>query len=376
MSLKRRQFLYSSGAVFISSFAKPFNLLSRSLRDKSLYFSSGADLKNKYFFSALNYTGKEKFRVHLPTRGHGSARRPNTNEVAVFSRSPGRYILVIDISNGEKLTQIKSIEGRHFYGHGVFSPNGQILYVTENEYDSGNGLIGMYDTNDNYRLIDTISAHGIGPHAIEILSDGMTLVVANGGILTHPDTGRVKLNLSELDSSLTYIEVPSGKLLFQKRLDEKLKLMSIRHLAVGPGGNISLAMQYQGPRNHLLPLVGIQQGSGPIQLLTAPEKIAYKMRNYCGSISFNAKGNLIGVSSPRGGIITFWSFPEKRFFSYLEVLDGCGIAAEDNTDNFLITNGLGEFLNYSPERDQADYQFLSKETQWDNHLLLAGNLIN
>ena len=59
MSLKRRQFLYLSGAVFISSFAKPFNLLSRSLRDKSLYFSSGADLKNKYFFSALNYTGLE-----------------------------------------------------------------------------------------------------------------------------------------------------------------------------------------------------------------------------------------------------------------------------------------------------------------------------
>ena len=94
-----------------------------------------------------------------------------------------------------------------------------------------------------------------------------------------------------------------------------------------------------------------------------PDKIVYKMRNYCGSISFNAKGNLIGVSSPRGGIITFWSFPEKRFYSYLEVLDGCGIAAEENTDNFLITNGLGKFLNYSPQREQADYQFLSKEIQ-------------
>ncbi len=376
MSLKRRKFFYSIGAIFISIFAKPFNLLSRSLREKSLYLSSGADLKNKYFFSALNYTGKEKFRVQLPTRGHGSARRPNTNEVAVFSRSPGRYILVIDMSNGEKLTQIKSIEGRHFYGHGVFSPNGQMLYVTENEYDSGRGLIGIYDTKDNYRLVDTISAHGIGPHAIELLSDGKTLVVANGGILTHPDTGRVKLNLSELDSSLTYIEVPSGKLLFQKRLDKKLKLMSIRHLAVGPDENISLAMQYQGPRNHLLPLVGIQQGSGPIQLLTSPEKITYKMRNYCGSISFNGKGNLIGVSSPRGGIITFWSFPEKRFYSYLEVLDGCGIAAEDNTDNFLITNGLGKILNYSPQRKQTGYHSLSKGTQWDNHLLLAGDLIN
>ena len=59
MSMKRRKFLYSSGAVFISIFAKPFNLLSSSLRDKSLYLSSGADLKNKYFFSVLNYTGKE-----------------------------------------------------------------------------------------------------------------------------------------------------------------------------------------------------------------------------------------------------------------------------------------------------------------------------
>jgi len=29
-------------------------------------------------------------------------------------------------------------------------------------------------------------AHGISPHDINLLGDGQTLVIANGGIVTHP----------------------------------------------------------------------------------------------------------------------------------------------------------------------------------------------
>lgn len=61
---------------------------------------------------------------------------------------------------------------------------------TQNQYDSGRGVIGVYDVKDNYRLLETIPSHGIGSYEIKLLSEEKILVVANGGILTHPETGR------------------------------------------------------------------------------------------------------------------------------------------------------------------------------------------
>ena len=40
---------------------------------------------------------------------------------------------------------IPSIEGRHFFGHGVFSPDGKLLYATENDFEAARGVIGVYD---------------------------------------------------------------------------------------------------------------------------------------------------------------------------------------------------------------------------------------
>ncbi|MDP6887814.1 MAG: DUF1513 domain-containing protein, partial [SAR324 cluster bacterium] len=176
----------------------------------SVYFSAGSDLENNYFFSGFSVSGNEKFRLSLPSRGHGTAHRPNSAEVAIFARRPGKNILVVDSYNGEKLAQIDSIDGRHFYGHGVYSMDGLWLYATENEYETGDGVIGVYDVRDGYKLVETIQTYGIGPHEIVFLGDGKTMVVANGGIMTHPESGRHKLNLAEMDSSLVYIEINSG----------------------------------------------------------------------------------------------------------------------------------------------------------------------
>ena len=53
------------------------------------------------------------------------------------------------------------------------------------------------------------------------------LAVANGGILTLPETGRVKRNLATMDSSLALIDPLSGAVTEQFRLPDRY--MSIRH---------------------------------------------------------------------------------------------------------------------------------------------------
>ena len=371
MKFKRRHFFSLSTSSLLACLTNPFLLNAVTKKEFPLFFSAGTDKEGKYFFSGFNVYGKENFRTPLMTRGHGVAQRTNFHEVAAFARRPGKYILVVNALSGERVAQIESIGGRHFFGHGIYSKDGRWLFATESEYDSGRGVLGVYDAADGYRLVDTLPTHGVGPHEVDLLADGKTLVVANGGILTHPDSGRMKLNLDVMDSSLAYIEMNSGKQLEAQRLDPNLQLMSIRHLAVGPDDNVAVVMQYQGSRRHLLPLVGFQKGSGSIDMLSAPETVGYRMKNYCGSVTFDLSGKLIGVSSPRGGIITFWSVAKKRFLSHLEVKDGCGVAAENTPESFRITNGFGQILRHFPLINKTEILTTVSDTLWDNHLLLA-----
>jgi len=129
------------------------------------------------------------------------------------------------------------------------------------------------------------------------------------------------------------------------------------------------SIQYQGPKSHLYPLVGFQKGSEEIIFGSATKHLIYRMKNYCGSIEFNSNGELIAFSSPRGGIITFRSFPEKRFLSFLAVQDGCGIAPGNSPDSFLITNGLGHILEHSPLNQKTEFFSIANNLHWENHLL-------
>ena len=81
---------------------------------------------------------------------------------------------------------ISAATGRHFYGHGCLSADKSVLFTTENDYDAVKGVIGIRDAKD-FQSVGEYSSYGIGPHDIHLMPDGKTLVVANGGIQTHPD---------------------------------------------------------------------------------------------------------------------------------------------------------------------------------------------
>src|SRR3546814_6417709 len=88
------------------------------------------------------------------------------------------------------------------------------------------------------------------------MPDGRTLCVANGGILTHPDYGKLQLNANDMQPSLAYIDMHSGTLQEQVFLDAALNRLSIRHLLVDGGGAVWFGCQHTGPAQEHPPLVG------------------------------------------------------------------------------------------------------------------------
>src|SRR5207237_5891958 len=120
----------------------------------------------------------------------------------VVARRPGTFAVVCDPKGQTAPVTIASVEGRHFFGHGVFAPDGKLLYATENDFERGQGVIGIYDVAGGYERIGEFPTYGVGPHEMILLPDGKTFAIANGGIETHPDYGRAGLNIDRTDPTL------------------------------------------------------------------------------------------------------------------------------------------------------------------------------
>jgi hypothetical protein len=275
----------------------------------------------------------------------------------------------VDLINGRVAHEIASPLDRHYYGHGIFSTDGARLYSTENDFATGRGVIGIYDANDNYRRLGEIASHGIGPHELRMLADGKTLVVANGGIRTHPDLGRSKLNLKDMDPLLAYVDSADGALRGSCRPPASHHQLSVRHLAVTNDEAVCIAMQFEGPANIHPPLVAIHRRDQPLKLLLAPPGIQERLRNYCGSVCCDSSGTCFAVSSPRGNLITFWT-SAGEYVDCLQLEDGCGIAAHEEPGHFWISSGQGRLVCHSIIEGAKQELRLHpvSATRWDNHL--------
>lgn len=322
------------------------------------------------FVAGVDRSGRAAFRTPLPGRGHAAAIHPARNEAVMVARRPGRFTAVLDLDHGRVHHMVDAVDGRHFYGHAAYSADGRLLFATENDLDTGAGVVGVYDTEDSYRRVAEFPSHGIGPHDIALGALGDALIVANGGIQTHPDFGRAKLNLDSMSPSLAILDARDGRALRTLTLPADLHQLSIRHLVTRPDGLIAIAMQFEGPASDHPPLVGLCRPGGAITLLSAPEVVQRQMANYCGSVAFDRAGEIIGVSSPRGGLFTFWSAGTGDYLASAEVPDGSGLAADGVTGAFLLSSGDGSLWRYRVGGDGPSR--LSREPaaigHWDNHL--------
>ena len=294
------------------------------------------------------------FQLPLPGRGHAAAAHPTRPQAVAFARRPGNFAMVIDCLSGKVTARLETPDQRHFFGHGVFSQDGSRLYTTENDYSAGTGRIGVWDVKLGYVRIDEFASGGVGPHDIKRLPDTDVLVVANGGIDTHPDSGRVKLNIPTMHPNLSYIE--DRKIVEQVSLAPDLHKNSIRHLALGHDGLVAFGMQWQGGGTPP-PLVGLHRRGEAISLLQSTDD----MRGYVGSIAMSGDGNRIAVTSPRAGLVQVFDAVSRTQRDSIPFTDVSGVAP--GTDGFVITSGTGKLQGLGMPSGPA------KSLMWDNHLI-------
>ena len=344
-------------------------LLAAALAPKPTWADAGspswlaaARAGDGYDLCGLAGDGGEVFRIALPDRGHAAAAHPTRPDAVAFARRPGTFAVVFDCRTGAVRANLTSPPGRHFYGHGAYTADGGLLLTTENDIATGRGRVAVWDVAAGYARVDDLPSGGTGPHEILRLDDG-GFVIANGGIETAPDSGRIKLNLGDMAPNLSYASA-AGTLVETVELPEALHRHSIRHLATRPDGLVAVAMQWQGDGAVMPPLLGLHRRGQAMRLVQAPEAEHRLMQNYAGSIAFSDDGALVAITSPKGGRVQVFDPDAGEYVGSYVSADLCGVAA--GPDGFAVSTGAGLILGLSgvtPLWRAAHGQ------EWDNHLV-------
>lgn len=331
-------------------------------QSKPWFVSCCTDKSGAHYAAAFDQAGNLINKLPIPARGHQVIGVPNKpGHALVFARRPGNFLIEIDFASGSVVKQINSVQGQHFFGHGVVTADNKHLLTTENDYEKGRGLVVVRDL-DTLTQVDKFDSGGIGPHELRLMPDNNTIVIANGGILTHPAQPRKKLNLDSMEPNLAYMSLNDGKVLSAYQLDNKH--LSIRHLDVSKSGKVVVGLQYQGAKNDLNKLIVSHQGEDSLTNLNAPESIWRRMNQYTASVAIDSGADKVAVACPRGDMLTFWNLSSGDFINAHRLSDGAGVTKFG--EQFVATNGKGQMFNANANSKQIIGKH--SELKWDNHL--------
>lgn len=350
--LDRRGFIRSAGAAFAASLApRAAEALDRT---DAVFGTAFITADGGYGAALLDEEGQVLTKITLPSRGHEVvfSRR---DRAVVFARRPGTFAVAFAPVGSRAPLAFSSPPDRHFYGHGAFSLDGKLLYATENDFEGARGVIGIYDATDRFRRIGEFSTHGTGPHDLLISRD--TIVVANGGLETHPDFGRTKLNVATMQSSLVFLDRRDGTLMARHRLAGDLSKVSLRHMVEDAKGRLFIAGQHEGDPARIVPLLAHWHDDSGLETLPVADSAIAQLKGYIGSIAINR--DQLAVSSPKSGVMLQVSIVDPSRVNVTSHKRVCGLSA--NGTGFAATSLAGT-IRFS------DVGIRETSVAWDNHL--------
>lgn len=304
----------------------------------------------------------------VPTRAHGLlAERRGT--VLAVARRPGDWLLRWHPGSGQ--AQWCWIDDdRRFNGHVVATD--ERLWTTETQLETAQGVLGVRHAASLEKTAEW-PTHGMDPHQVLALPQPLgpwpagTLMVANGGIPTLPETGRSKRQLNRMDSSLVALDPRTGRLLGQWRLADPQ--LSIRHLAFDARSKrLGIALQAEHPSpaaREAAPVLAVWDGD-----TLAPAQQQPAMQGYGGDICAHPRGGFV-VSCPRADRLALFS-AQAQFLRALShplayaLAEGAGQWWSTGREEALVVDKATRHLIGHPGSPAAAWQF-------DNHWqVLAG----
>jgi len=368
MAIDRRQFLI--GSLVTLGAARPAFAAAENLGEASAasaLYASGARLRDgSYAVLVVAEDGRILRRIPMSARGHDIAVHHASRRAVIFARRPGFFALAFDIEGAREPQVFTPPADRHFYGHGVFSNDGRLVYATEHDVETGEGVIGIYDATGAWSRVGEFPSFGVGPHEAIVMSDGRTLAIANGGFGNDPSTGRESIGVADMAPNVAFVDVTTGALIALQAVPSAINLLSVRHLVETPAGDVWFGSQWQGALEDTPGLIGRVGRDKQLSLIEASAPLGLALKGYIGAVAVSGDGRLIAASAPLAGRVVYADAETGRIVHEVAIKDSSGITPASAAGAFAMSTGKGIVRLESDSGAARQLQFAGAE--FDNHL--------
>lgn len=258
---------------------------------------------------------------------HGLAFTDGSLNAAYAFEKIGPGAALFDLENMRELAVIPPVKNRLFYGHGVCSPDGKLLYSTETA-PTGEGAIGVRETSGLAYLGD-FPTYGSHPHECHLTERGSVLVVTNGG--GTKDSGQ--------RASICYIDVRSQRLL--ERIEMPHDEFNAGHLFPLPGHHQSILVSAprRGWGDDHLGGISVRLGTKALKVLAAPREVVSNMFGEALSVVAIPAADLFVVTHPKPGMVTFWRLSTLELQKRVELPGARGLSLANNGTHIWVSFG-------------------------------------
>ena len=291
-------------------------------------FADPTGSTESYMFSAYDVDTGSFQRIPIGFHAHGFA--PSTAQparAALFEKK-GPGACYVDLVDGTMLTTIAPTPGYAFYGHGTYTADGSALLVVESNLESKQGRIAIRDVV-SFEVTAEFPTYGASPHDCRLIDGGRILVITNGG---GPP--------GSLDPPcVTYVDVKS------QELEEKLVVYEPR---INAGHLDLLGRDYlavvSAPREELdqdtnTGALLLRSGHEQLVPMLEPVSVTRRMLGESLSVAIHAPSKIVGVTNPKGNLLTFWDLETKRLVKSLDIESPRGITLTIDGKRFAVSYG-------------------------------------
>lgn len=303
--------------------------------------------------------------IRLDSRAHGLLPEAGGGFLAIATR-PGRWLMRVG-PDGQVVTQRRiddELPLRTFGGHVLASIEGRWLYTSETDVRDGAGWISVRNAH-SFERVAAWPSFGLDPHQMLLSADGRSMFVANGGI--PRDTQGKKRDLDRMDPSLVRLDLQTGQLTGQWRLDDPR--LSIRHLAWNrladgtPLLGIALQAEHDdASRRRDAPVLALWDERHGLRLATRSVGGA----GYAGDISAGPGGGFV-VSGQRTGEGLLWhpDAPDD-WLTVARLTEPCALAAWPSPAGVLIgaARGVARWGTQAPAAMLPWPQAMNPDNHW------------
>lgn len=307
----------------------------------------------------------ESAGIALPERAHQVSADPAQPQRAwAVARRPGEWLWRLDLARGRVVAEMPLDDQRRFEGHLLpWVQDGRVLalYDTESSTEDGGGLIALRDPL-TLELRDEFATTGIGPHELRRTRDD-SLVVANGGLLLMPETGRQPRNTTDAVSDIVCLDARTGRV--RERWAAPMPGLSLRHVAEAEDGTLGVAMQaVDEARGAGLPVFALRRPNrSQLVFASAGDALLDRLCGYAGAVA--VLGDVFAVTCPRADRVILWH-ASGRLLAEIELPGPCGVVPA--AAGWWVTGRDGGLYEIDAGTGLARLRLRRPQRLWDNHI--------